>query len=151
MAKTDSTAAAIPPGMVRCVVVTPESTVLDTVAKQVSLPLFDGQAGVAPGHSPLIGRLGAGAVRISGESGGSSTDGGRRLFVEGGFVEVNHDVITVITQRAMPVETIDSQAARADLERVGAERAVGDEAIADKDRRLIAGRALLRAAQTARR
>ena len=47
-----------------CVVVTPEATVLDTPADFVALPLFDGECGVAPGHAPMIGRLGYGELRI---------------------------------------------------------------------------------------
>ncbi len=47
-------------GSVRCVVVTPESTSLDTQARSVTLPLYDGLRGVGRGHAPFIGRLGAG-------------------------------------------------------------------------------------------
>ena len=49
---------------VRCVVVTPEATVLDTQARFVAVPLYDGERGVGRGHAPFIGRLGAGEVRI---------------------------------------------------------------------------------------
>ena len=48
----------------QCIVVTPEMTVLDTNAQFVALPLFDGECGIAPGRSPLIGRLGYGEMRI---------------------------------------------------------------------------------------
>ena len=149
MAKSDSQRVAVPSGMVRCVVVTPESTLLDTTARQVSLPLFDGQAGIAPGHSPLIGRLGSGAVRITGEGAGS--DSVRRVFVDGGFVEVNHDVVTVITQRAVPAEAIDGAQARGELESIRTSRAVGDEAITEKLRRQASSRALVRTAEQGRR
>ena len=57
-------------GSVRCVIVTPEQTSLDTQARSVTLPLFDGLRGVGHGHAPFIGRLGAGEVRIVGEQGG---------------------------------------------------------------------------------
>jgi len=100
-------------GTLRCVIVTPEATVLDTPARFVALPLFDGQRGIGHGHAPFIGRLGAGEVRITGEQGAG--DGVRRTFVEGGFVEVGHDTVTVITQRAIPAEKLDAAAARADL------------------------------------
>ena len=63
-------------------------TSLDTRARSVTLPLFDGQRGVARGHSPFIGRLGAGEVRITGEQGGPA-DAVRRVFVEGGGVTVS--------------------------------------------------------------
>jgi len=133
-------------GAVRCVIVTPEQTSLDTQARSVSLPLFDGLRGVAHGHSPFIGRLGAGEVRIVGEQGGPA-DAVRRLFVEGGFVQVAHDQVTVITQRAVPVEKVDPTAARAEFEKIAGTRATGDEAITAKLRAEQAARALVRAAK----
>ena len=134
---------------VRCVIVTPEQTSLDTQARSVSLPLFDGLRGVGHGHSPFIGRLGAGEVRIVGEQ-GAPADSVKRLFVDGGFVEVSHDVVTVITQRAIPAEKVDVAAARADLEQVSSTKAVGDEAIDAKLRAEDAARALVRTAARSR-
>jgi F-type H+-transporting ATPase subunit epsilon len=134
---------------VRCVIVTPEQTSLDTQARSVTLPLFDGLRGVGHGHAPFIGRLGAGEVRIVGEPGGPA-DAVRRLFVDGGFVEVGHDAVTVITQRAVPAERLDSAAARADLEKIGGTRATGDEAIEAKLRAQDSARALVRTAGRAR-
>jgi len=133
-------------GAVRCVIVTPEQTSLDTQARSVTLPLFDGLRGVAHGHSPFIGRLGAGEVRIVGEQGGPA-DAVRRLFVEGGFVEVAHDQVTVITQRAIPAEKVDPAAARAEFEKISGTRATGDEAITAKLGAEQAARALVRAAE----
>ena len=132
-------------GAVRCVIVTPESTVLDTQARFVALPLFDGQRGVGHGHAPFIGRLGAGEVRITGEQQGAG-DAVRRTFVEGGFVEVGHDTVTVITQRAVPADNLDAAAARAELEKLTATKATGDEAIAAKLRAQEAARAVVRTA-----
>ena len=131
---------------VRCVITTPEATVLDTRATFVSLPLFDGQRGIGHGHAPFIGRLGAGEVRISGEKGGSA-DAVRRTFVEGGFVEVGQDVVTIITQRSIPAEKLDAAAARADLEKLKAAPSRGDEAITARLRSEEAARSLLRAAE----
>jgi F-type H+-transporting ATPase subunit epsilon len=125
--------------------VTPESTSLDTQARSVTLPLYDGLRGVGRGHAPFIGRLGAGEVRIVGEQGGPA-DAVRRLFVEGGFVEVSHDSVTVITQRAVPAEKVDIAAARADLEKISGTRASGDEAIEAKQRAERIARALVRTA-----
>ena len=130
---------------VRCVIVTPEQTSLDTQARSVMLPLFDGLRGVSHGHSPFIGRLGAGEVRIVGEQGGPA-DADRRLFVEGGFVEVGHDAVTVITQRAVPAEKVDAAVARAELEKISGSRATGDEAIDAKLKAEDAARALVRTA-----
>ncbi len=132
-------------GAIRCVIVTPETTGLDTQCRSVTLPLFDGSRGVGRGHAPFIGRLGAGEVRVLGEQGGPA-DAVRSVFVEGGFVEVSHDAVTVITQRAIPAEKIDAAAARADLERVTATKASGHEALAARQQAADAARALVRAA-----
>ena len=129
---------------VRCVITTPESTVLDTRATFVSLPLFDGARGVGHGHAPFIGRLGAGGVRITGAEGGGSV---RRAFVEGGFVEVGQDVVTIITQRSIPGEKLDGAAARAELEKLRSQTARGDEAIAARMRAEETARSLVRAAE----
>ena len=51
----------------QCIVVTPEATVLDRQAEFVALPLYDGEIGIGRGHSPLIGRLGYGEMRLDSE------------------------------------------------------------------------------------
>ena len=134
---------------VRCVIVTPEMTSLDTRARSVTLPLFDGQRGVARGHAPFIGRLGAGEVRITGEQGGAA-DAVRRVFIEGGFVEVGHDAVTVITQRAVPAEKIDLTQAREQLEKIQGTVATGDEAIATKMQAEATAREVVRIAERSR-
>ena len=135
-------------GGVRCVIVTPEVTSLDTRARFVTLPLFDGQRGVGRGHAPFIGRLGAGAVRLVGEQG--REDAVRQVFVEGGFVEVGQDSVTVITHRAVPAEKIDLAQARAELEKICGTTATGTEAIDSKMAAEAAARALVRTAERAR-
>ncbi|MEI8228251.1 MAG: F0F1 ATP synthase subunit epsilon [Planctomycetota bacterium] len=134
---------------VRCVIVTPEATILDTRARFVTLPLFDGQRGVARGHAPFIGRLGAGEIRIVGEQ-GAAADAVRRFFADGGFVEVGHDAVTIITQRAIPGEKLSDAAARAELDKLRGTTATGDEAIAAKLKALEAARALVRTAERGR-
>ena len=44
--------------VMQCIVVTPERTLYDRPADFVALCLFDGEIGIAPGHTPMIGRLG---------------------------------------------------------------------------------------------
>jgi F-type H+-transporting ATPase subunit epsilon len=94
----------------RCVVVTPERTELDREAEYVSLPMFDGELGVLKGRAPLIGRLGYGTLRLQ-------TDAGpERYYVDGGFAHVEDDVVNVLTGRALPVDLLDGDEARAALE-----------------------------------
>src|SRR5690242_12036197 len=67
----------------QCVVVTPERKFLDEVVEFVALPLSDGELGVLPGRTPLIGRLGYGELRIR-SAGGTA----RRFFIDGGFAQI---------------------------------------------------------------
>src|ERR671932_349392 len=95
---------------VQCVVVTPERALLDETVDFVSLPMYDGELGVLPGRAPLIGRLGYGELRIR------RGDATRRFYVDGGFVQVRGNVVTVLTPRALKGEEIDAAAARQALE-----------------------------------
>jgi F-type H+-transporting ATPase subunit epsilon len=88
---------------VRCTVVTPERTVLDETVDFVAVPMYDGELGVAPGRVPLIGRLGTGELRTR-KSGTIC-----RFFVDGGFVQVRENTVTILTARAIPAESINEQ------------------------------------------
>ena len=89
----------------QCVVVTPEQTELDVQADAVTVPMFDGELGILRGHSPLVGRLGYGLLRIN--SGGEV----KKYFVEGGLVQVLSDVVSVLTDKLTPTSEINSQVA----------------------------------------
>ncbi len=74
---------------IKCVVVTPEATSLEQEANFVVVPLFDGEKGIAAGHSPMIGRLGFGEMRLTH---GSTID---HYYVDGGFVQVEGTEVSV--------------------------------------------------------
>jgi F-type H+-transporting ATPase subunit epsilon len=125
---------------VECVVVTPERTVLDELVEFVALPVYDGELGVLPGHSPLIARLGYGELRTR------SGDATRRYFVDGGFAQVRDDVVTVLTNRAIPEAKIDTAVAEKELEAARARVATNDLDQADKAKALARARAQIRLA-----
>ena len=137
--------------MLQCIVVTPERTVRDCAAQFVALPLYDGEIGIAPGHTPLVGRLGAGEMRISGGSAGSETDADRvsRLYLEGGFVEVLGDVVSVLTTRAIPAADLDPAVADEQLRSVRTRPAKTPEEIAARQRLTDQYRAQLRVVRRA--
>jgi F-type H+-transporting ATPase subunit epsilon len=93
----------------RLVVVTPERAVLDEPATFVALPLYDGELGVLPGRLPLIGRLGFGELRL--------VNGNvvRRYYIDGGFVQIRNNVVTILTSKAVPASQLNLAAARAVL------------------------------------
>ncbi len=130
-------------GKLQCIIVTPEMTVLDTRADFVALPLFDGEAGISPGRSPLIGRLGYGELRVRS---GTET---RRFYLDGGFVQVVENVVSVLTNRALPAEEVDRAAATEQLRAVISRRAAGREELTIRDRQIAQARGQLRVASRA--
>ena len=130
--------------MLRCIVVTPERTLYDQPAEFVALTLFDGEIGVAPGRMPMIGRLGYGEMRIRHEG---RTD---RYYVEGGFVETLANVVSVLTERAVPAAEIDDAVAQEQLRSAQSRTARTPEAIAARQRAVQQSRAQLRVARRAK-
>jgi len=89
-----------------CSVVTPESPVFEAEAAQVTVPAHDGEVGILPGHARLLARLGVGELRVR------RTDGrDEHMFVEGGFVQVADDRVTVLTDAACALQDIDVDSA----------------------------------------
>jgi F-type H+-transporting ATPase subunit epsilon len=128
----------------QCIVVTPEQTVRDTPADFVALTLFDGEIGIAPGHTPLIGRLGYGEMRIVRDKQVA------RYYVEGGFVEVVRNVVSVLTHRAVPAESLDEAVAQEQLQAAADRPATTPDLMAARDRVVAQSRAQMRVARRAR-
>lgn len=127
------------------IVVTPEATVRDEPADFVVLPLYDGELGVAPGHTPMIGRLGYGEMRIVRDN--STT----RLYLDGGFVQVADNVVSVMTSRAIPAENLDAAVAEEQLAAARNRRADSPETLALRERAEQQARAQVRVARRAGR
>ncbi len=87
------------------VVVTPEKAVMDEPAEFVVVPMHDGEFGILPGRAAVIGRLGPGELRV--KRAGAT----KRYFIDGGFVQVRADVVSVLTAKATPVEALTAEAA----------------------------------------
>jgi len=121
-------------------VVTPEATAFEQAASFVVVPLYDGELGIAVGHSPMIGRLGYGEVRVT-------ADGAtQRYYVDGGFVQVADNQITVLTNRAIAADALDATSAASDLEAARAKPANSPELLEIRDREVARARAQLRMA-----
>jgi F-type H+-transporting ATPase subunit epsilon len=140
MAQTQSSL----PGNLQCSIVTPEATVLETDADFVALPLYDGEAGVLPGRAPLIGRLGYGELRVH------LGKAEKRYYVDGGFVQVAENRISVLTNRAVSADALDAGAAGEQLRTAISRRAAGREEMAIRDRLILQARGQLRVAARSR-
>ena len=61
-------------------------------ASQVSARSIDGDLGILPGHTPILCVLGEGEVRVN-------TDGSwHTAVVDGGFLSVDHDRVTIVAE-----------------------------------------------------
>ena len=61
-------------------------------ASQVTARSIDGDVGILPGHSPVALILADGEVRIQ------AVDGIQTATVDGGFLSVDHDRVTIISE-----------------------------------------------------
>ena len=126
---------------INCIVVTPAETAVETEASSITLPLFDGDKGVMADHAPMIGRLGNGELKLEGPEGGS------RFYIEGGFVQVLDNTVSILTNRVVAVEDLDSSALEQELGNALAMPGNNDEELDLRERASDAVRAQLRVAQ----
>ena len=116
--------------------VTPERMALSQDATQVLVPGVEGEFTVLPGHAPVISALRPGVIEVTLAESGET----ERIFVKGGFAEVDADRVTVLAERAMAVDQMSADVVTAELERAEAELA----AAADDASRLAAASAVER-------
>jgi len=90
-------------------IMTPERPLVDQEADQVNFPAADGYMGVLPEHTPLVAELGIGEVTVA--VGGQE----QRFMVNGGFVQVGPDRVTLMANEAEAAADVDKAAAEADL------------------------------------
>ena len=129
---------------IQCVVVTPERTEMDVTARFVTLPMYDGELGVAPGRAAMIGRLGYGIMRLDTEK------GPQRWFIDGGFAQVENDSVSVLTGRAIRVEDLDVAEAEAALEQATELPGGSSERMQIRDTAMRRAQGMIRAARSTR-
>ena len=78
-----------------------------------------GELGIAPRHAPLITRLKPGQVRVVMEDGEEQS-----FYVSGGILEVQPQVVTILTDTAIRAKDLDEAAANKAKD--DAERAIAD-------------------------
>jgi F-type H+-transporting ATPase subunit epsilon len=128
----------------KCIVVTPERTVVETTTDFVVVPLYDGELGVGKSHSPLIGRLGYGELRLGRDA------AQRRYYVDGGFVQVVNDTVSVLTNRAVPAKDLDEEVAHEQLRHALKRPTATAEQLAIRDRLIAQARAQIHVARRAK-
>lgn len=124
--------------------VSPERLLVSEAVEMVVVPGVEGDFGALPRHAPMISTIRPGVIDI--HNGGRVTS---RIFVAGGFAEVNEVRCTVLAEEAIPVEQIDKDRvdARVKSAKEALEEADSDYARAAAERRMAVAEAM-RAALT---
>ena len=93
--------------MLKLEIVTPEKKIFDAEVDSVTVPTASGEAGLLANHAPIVSALRPGiltyAVKGSVE----------KFVVAGGFVEMNNNKVSVLTDSAETATEIDIEAAKA--------------------------------------
>jgi len=84
-------------------VVSAEEQIFSGEATFVVLPGESGELGIYPRHTPLLTRIRPGAVRVQPANGGAE----ELVFVSGGLLEVQPDVVTVLADTAVRGHDLD--------------------------------------------
>jgi F-type H+-transporting ATPase subunit epsilon len=90
--------------------VTPERMLLSEDASQVVIPGTEGEFTVLAGHAPVISSIRPGVIAAS-----LADSRTVRLFVKGGFAEVDQNRVVVLAQRALEVDAVDRGLLAAEL------------------------------------
>jgi len=85
--------------------VSPERLLISAEVQQVTVPGTEGLFTVMPNHAPVLSTLKPGVVEVVTGDGAQE-----RIFVRGGFAEVNNSGLTVLAEVAIPLAELDSAA-----------------------------------------
>jgi F-type H+-transporting ATPase subunit epsilon len=127
----------------QCVVVSPERTELDVQADSIVLPMYDGEFGILKDHSPLIGRLGYGCLKLRRE--GQAEE---RYFVDAGFVQVNNNVVSILTDSLVPIASLSAEEGTKALESANTLSSKSSESRIAKEKAIARARAQIRLANS---
>ncbi|HLQ72663.1 MAG TPA: F0F1 ATP synthase subunit epsilon [Bacillota bacterium] len=92
-------------------VVTPDGPVLTDDFEMVSCKAESGELGILPGHIPLVAPLAISTVRLK------QNEQEKKLAVNGGFLEVRPESLTILAQSAENADEIDVERAQRAKER----------------------------------
>lgn len=83
--------------------VSPEKLLISEEVSHVVVPGVEGEFGVLAHHAPLLSTLKPGVVTVFKTEGGAP----EKLFVKGGFADVNPKGLTILADEAVPMAEFD--------------------------------------------
>ena len=99
--------------------VSPERRLASVVASEVQIPGADGDLTAMEGHAPTITTLRPGILRAL------ASDGAKAFVVTGGFAEISATGVSVLAERAIPVEEVTASLLDTLVAEVTAAAAIG--------------------------
>ena len=118
-------------GSVQFDLVSPERRLASVAASEVQIPGADGDLTAMEGHAPTITTLRPGILKSI------STEGTKAYVVTGGFAEISASGVSVLAERAVPVEEATAElmdqliADATQASAVAADKDAADKAMAD--------------------
>lgn len=91
---------------VHCDIVSAEQSLFSGMVELVVAAGELGDLGIAPGHVPLMTKLNPGPVRVIKQGGEEEI-----FYVSGGYLEVQPNVVTVLSDTALRADDVDEAAA----------------------------------------
>jgi len=91
---------------VHCDIVSAEEEIFSGRVEMLIAAGMEGDLGVAPGHAPLLSALKPGPVRVIKQGGEEEV-----FYVSGGYLEVQPNVVTILSDSAQRAADMDEAAA----------------------------------------
>ncbi|MBO0905493.1 F0F1 ATP synthase subunit epsilon [Jiella sonneratiae] len=85
--------------------VSPEKLLMSEAVTAVSIPGSEGFFTVMAKHAPVMSTIKPGIVTVTKDGGGEE-----RIFVRGGFADVNENGLTLLAEHAEPADKVDMAA-----------------------------------------
>ena len=111
--------------------VSPERRLASVVASEVQIPGADGDLTAMEGHAPTITTLRPGVLKVV------SAEGAKSFVVTGGFAEISATSVSILAERAVPVEELNATlmdqliADASEATAVAVDKDAADKAMAD--------------------
>ena len=103
-----------------CDIVSAEKSIFSGRVQMVIAAGSLGDLGIAPGHAPLLTAIIPGPVKLILESGDEEV-----FYVSGGFLEIQREVVTLLSDTAIRADDVDEVAAVKAIE--DAEKAIANQ------------------------
>ncbi|RLA07448.1 MAG: F0F1 ATP synthase subunit epsilon [Gammaproteobacteria bacterium] len=87
-------------------IVSASDSIFSGLATMVFAPAVDGEIGIMPRHAPLLTTLKPGMVRIQADNKEE-----KNIFVSGGILEIQPNIVTILSDTAIRAQDLDEAAA----------------------------------------